>query len=215
MLTSIFLILLSVAAPTLAFAQAETLTSNLEIVLVVVIILLIIISVLLLMVAISTLHLLRDLQVGEKEQDNRLPPWWKVILYFAIIMIAIYFLVYHVFNVLPPSREEYNREVSQDVVALEAQQPLLSERIDENTVEFTDDLAVLTSGETIYKTQCSVCHAADGGGGIGPNLTDAYWLHGGSINNIFWIIKYGAPEKGMIPWQSQLPPAAMRDVACY
>ena len=117
--------------------------------------------------------------------------------------------------VLPLSREEYNHEVAQDKAALEARQILLSDSIDENTMEFTDDPVVLASGETIYKAQCAVCHAADGGGGVGPNFTDAYWIHGGSIKNIFWITKYGIPEKGMISWQSQLSPAAMHDVSCY
>ncbi|MCK4990655.1 MAG: c-type cytochrome, partial [Bacteroidales bacterium] len=215
MLTRIFLILLSVAAPTLAFAQAETSTSNLEILLTAVIILLMLVSVLLLVVAIYTLYLLRDFQRDEKELDNRLSPWWKALFYFTIIMAAIYLFAYHVFNVIPLSREEYNREVAQVEAVLEARQPLLSESIDEKIVEFTDDPVVLASGETIYKAQCVVCHAADGGGGIGPNFIDEYWLHGGSINNIFWIIKYGVPEKGMISWRSQLLPAAMRDVACY
>jgi mono/diheme cytochrome c family protein len=117
--------------------------------------------------------------------------------------------------VLPLPQEEYDHELAQDETALEARQILLSDSIDENTIKFTDDPVVLASGETIYKAQCAVCHAANGGGGVGPNFTDAYWLHGGSIKNIFWITKYGVPEKGMISWQSQLSPAAMRDVACY
>ncbi|MFC2125361.1 cbb3-type cytochrome c oxidase N-terminal domain-containing protein [Bacteroidota bacterium] len=152
---------------------------------------------------------------GIRELDNHLPPWWKFLFYFTIIWAGVYLLVYHVFNVLPLSGEEYDREVEQAEAALEARQALMSESIDENTVEFTDDPVILANGETIFKAQCVVCHAADGGGGVGPNFTDEYWLHGGSINSIFQTIKYGVPEKGMISWQSQLPPSAMRDVACY
>jgi len=152
---------------------------------------------------------------GIRELDNYLPPWWKALFYFTIVWAVIYLLVYHVFNLLPLSGEEYNREVAKAEAALEVQKSLLSESINENTVEFTDDLDILANGESVFKSQCVVCHAADGGGGVGPNLTDEYWLHGGSIKNIYWIIKYGVPEKGMISWQSQLPSEVIRDVACY
>ncbi|MBS1944086.1 MAG: c-type cytochrome, partial [Bacteroidetes bacterium] len=62
------------------------------------------------------------------------------------------------------------------------------------------------------------CHGAGASGSefsVGPNLTDAYWLHGGGIKNVFHTIKYGVPEKGMISWKAQLQPAEIRAVACY
>jgi len=152
---------------------------------------------------------------GIRELDNHLPPWWKYMFYITIVWAAIYLLVYHVFNALPLQDEEYEREVVQATEAMEARQALMSESIDETNVEFSDDPVILANGETIFNAQCVVCHAADGGGGVGPNFTDEYWIHGGSIKDIFHTIKYGVPEKGMISWQSQLPPDAMRDVACY
>jgi cytochrome c oxidase cbb3-type subunit 3 len=59
------------------------------------------------------------------------------------------------------------------------------------------------------------CHANDGGGLVGPNLTDKYWIHGGGIKNIFKVIKYGVVEKGMISWQTQLNPLQMQEVSSY
>ena len=152
---------------------------------------------------------------GIKELDNHLPPWWKALFYFTIIWAAIYLLVYHVYNLLPLSAEEYNLEIAEVNAELKAQQAKLSESINENTIELSNDPVVLSSGESVFNLHCSVCHAADGGGGIGPNLTDEYWLHGGSIKNIFWVIKYGVPDKGMISWQRQLSPIGIRDVASY
>ncbi len=152
---------------------------------------------------------------GIRELDNYLPPWWKALFYITIVWAVFYLLVYHVFNFLPLSEEAYDREIARAETALEARQSQVSESIDENTVEFTDDLTILANGENIFKAQCVVCHAADGGGGVGPNLTDEYWLHGGSINNIYWVIKYGVPEKGMISWKSQLAPEDIRDVSSY
>ena len=62
---------------------------------------------------------------------------------------------------------------------------------------------------------CAVCHGQLGEGGVGPNFTDAYWVHGGDIKDLFRTIKYGVPEKGMISWSSQLRPAEMQKVASY
>ncbi len=69
--------------------------------------------------------------------------------------------------------------------------------------------------KTIFETNCVACHAADGGGIVGPNLTDDYWIHGGGIKNVFKTIKYGVVEKGMIAWQTQLNPNQIQDVASY
>jgi cytochrome c oxidase cbb3-type subunit 3 len=64
------------------------------------------------------------------------------------------------------------------------------------------DPAQIEAGREIFAGQCAVCHSADGGGLIGPNLTDPYWIHGGSNMAIFEIIRVGVPEKGMAPWES-------------
>lgn len=152
---------------------------------------------------------------GIKELDNHLPPWWKALFFLSIVWAAIYLMAFHVFDIFPLSREEYNREIMRAEAVLEARQALVAESIDETNVTFTDDPQALANGETIFNAQCAVCHASDGGGGVGPNMTDDYYIHGGSIQDIFRTIKYGVPEKGMISWQSQLPPSDMRDVASY
>jgi cytochrome c oxidase cbb3-type subunit III len=82
-------------------------------------------------------------------------------------------------------------------------------------VVFDDTPAAIAAGQSIYSANCVACHAADGGGGVGSNLTDEYWKHGGSINDIFKVIKYGVVEKGMIPWQDQLSPEEMQQVASF
>lgn len=153
---------------------------------------------------------------GIKELDNHLPPWWKWLFYISIVWSLIYLLVYHVFDLLPLSAEEYDRSIAKAEAAVESQKASApSAAIDENNVTVTMEESDLAQGETIFKRQCAVCHQPDGGGNVGPNLTDNYWIHGGSIKNIFHTIKYGIPEKGMISWESQLNPTEMRDVASY
>src|SRR5690606_18158298 len=77
------------------------------------------------------------------------------------------------------------------------------------------DAAALDAGKQIFNTNCVACHAGDGGGLVGANLTDDYWIHGGGIKNVFTVIKYGVTAKGMIAWQSQLNPRQIQDVASY
>ncbi len=153
---------------------------------------------------------------GIRELDNHLPPWWKWLLYGTIAWSALYLVLYHVTDTLPLMEEEYLREVAQaqeEKAKLTALQP--AEVIDENALTYQPDEVILASGRKIYAINCASCHMPEGQGSIGPNLTDDYWLHGGSISDIYKIIKNGVPEKGMIAWAQILSPAQMRDVAFY
>jgi mono/diheme cytochrome c family protein len=77
------------------------------------------------------------------------------------------------------------------------------------------DVTSLSAGKNIYTTNCATCHGQAGEGGIGPNMTDDYWLHGGGINNIIRTIERGVPAKGMIPWRGVLKPEQILQVASY
>ena len=77
------------------------------------------------------------------------------------------------------------------------------------------DEASLAAGEKVWNTQCFTCHLNDGGGMIGPNMTDNYWIHGADMNSIVHIITVGVPAKGMIPWQGTLTPDQIVQVASY
>ena len=155
---------------------------------------------------------------GIRELDNHLPPWWTALFYIGIAIGVIYMFVYHVFNLAPLPGELYDISVAQAKTEAAARLAAAGEEgggIDESTVTFSDDQAIIDSGKKIYDMQCASCHRNDGGGNIGPNLTDAYWLHGGSISDIYSTIKYGVPQKGMIPWEPLLSPEQMRDVSSY
>jgi cytochrome c oxidase cbb3-type subunit 3 len=153
---------------------------------------------------------------GIRELDNHLPPWWKWLLYGTIVWGAVYMVVYHVTKTLPLMEGEYQAEVAradeQRSKRLAANPPLT---IDEGTLVYEPDDAILQSGRKIYVTNCASCHLSDGQGSIGPNLTDDYWLHGGNIRDIYAVIKNGVPEKGMISWAPVLSQEQMRDVAFY
>lgn len=150
---------------------------------------------------------------GIRELDNHLPPWWKYMFYASIVFAVIYMFMYHISGSLPLQTQEYE-------IAMAEAQANISEAesgssIDESNIVFSDDPAVLASGKTVYERNCVACHKAAGEGGIGPNLTDDYWLHGGSIQDIYNTIKNGVPDKGMIAWGDVLSPTKMNDVASY
>jgi cytochrome c oxidase cbb3-type subunit III len=87
--------------------------------------------------------------------------------------------------------------------------------IDESNVEYNTDAGWLERGAQVYTQNCVACHGVNGEGGVGPNMTDDYFIHGGDIQSIFRIVKNGVLEKGMTPWKDLLSPTQMAQVASY
>lgn len=152
---------------------------------------------------------------GIKELDNHLPPWWKGLFYVTVVYAVIYLLIFHVFKTSPLQEERYEREVAAAEALKASQEADLVVDFDENTVTATTDATELADGQKFFETQCALCHKADGGGLAGPNLTDEYWKNGGSMSDIYKVIKNGVPNTAMISWESQLNPIRMRNVASY
>ncbi len=151
---------------------------------------------------------------GIRELNSQIPPWFLWLFYLTITFAVIYLLGYHVFNSSPLQDEEYQIQVKQAEVERTA---LVNSGafLNEESVTLLKDPSALDAGKQIFTTNCVACHAADGGGLVGPNLTDDYWIHGGGIKNVFKTIKYGVTAKGMISWQSQLNPTQIQNVASY
>ncbi len=152
---------------------------------------------------------------GIRELDNHLPPWWKYLFYATIVFAVVYMGIYHVWETSPLMEGEYEAEMAKAHKEIEEYQAKNAASIDEKTVKLLTDAKVLATGKEIFDGKCAACHGALGEGGVGPNLTDEFWLHGGSIHDIFKVIKYGVPEKGMISWKATLKPNEIQDVANY
>lgn len=152
---------------------------------------------------------------GIKELDNNLPPWWLYAFYISIIFAFVYLAKYHVFNG-DSQIDELETELAEARIAIEQYKKTAKNLVDANTVIQLTEAADLTAGKTIFQTNCAACHMADGGGGIGPNLTDKHWILGGDIKSIFTTISEGGRSgKGMIAWKAQLKPLEMAQVASY
>jgi len=152
---------------------------------------------------------------GIRELDNVLPPWWVYLFYATIIFSVVYLVRFHIVGDYD-QKLEYEQEVATAKIAIEAYKKTAKNLVDVNTVEVLTDASDLRAGEKIFTANCAVCHMADGGGGIGPNLTDENWILGGGIKNVFNTISEGGRDgKGMIAWKQTLKPAQMAQVASY
>ena len=151
---------------------------------------------------------------GIKELDNALPPWWKYGFYITIVVGIIYLFNFHVWGTGPTPEQEYALEVAEGKRLDEQYKARTKDVIDENNLTLADADGIV-AGKALFTQSCTPCHAADGGGGIGPNLTDHYWIHGGKLADIYKTIKIGYPEKGMQSWQSMYSPMQMRNLASF
>jgi len=151
---------------------------------------------------------------GIEEYDNPLPRWWVSLFWITIVFSALYFVYFHFGEGKLPI-EAYN----EDMIAyydLQAQQLLALGEIKESTLlDLAKDESMMAGGAQLFQTKCAQCHGSRAEGGIGPNLTDDYWLHGERLTNIYRTITEGVPSKGMLAWKNQLGPAEILSLASY
>jgi cytochrome c oxidase cbb3-type subunit 3 len=162
----------------------------------------------------ETDHLLDHAYDGIQEYDNPLPRWWLALFWLTIIFTPLYILYFH-FGGGMLATERYDQEM----IAFydkQAEQLLALGEITENTLaDLMIDPSMMNGGERIYQAKCATCHGMFGEGGIGPNLTDDYWLHGGQLLDIYATVRDGVTAKGMLAWERQLRPAELLAVSSY
>ncbi|UPT68698.1 MAG: c-type cytochrome [Sphingobacteriales bacterium JAD_PAG50586_3] len=155
---------------------------------------------------------------GIRELDNSLPPWWLYGFYISIAFAAVYLLHYHVFDTGNLQAAEYKQELADaDATKAELMKKMAEKgevMVNEENVTTLVDATSIANGKATYDGMCIACHGDKAQGNIGPNLTDEYWIYGGSIKNIFKIITNGTPN-GMQSWKSQLSPKNIQEVASY
>jgi cytochrome c oxidase cbb3-type subunit 3 len=151
---------------------------------------------------------------GIRELDNALPPWWKYGFYITIFIAVIYVFNFHVWGIGKNPEQEYAEEMLEGKRIEELYKAKTKNLVDENNVVISDATGIET-GKILYTQSCVACHGTKGEGGIGPNLTDEFWIHGGSMNNIYNTLKIGYPEKGMQSWQTMFSPVQLKNLASY
>ncbi len=152
---------------------------------------------------------------GILEYDNPLPGWWVWLFILTTIFAGIYLFYYHLAEIGELQEQEYISEIK----AVEAAGGSLAQRNEKlwANVQFValDDATALNEGKEIFVKNCVSCHGPDGGGGIGPNMTDNFYIHGKGIEATMNTVINGVPEKGMVSWKAILKPEEVQKVASY
>lgn len=149
---------------------------------------------------------------GIRELDNPLPPWWLYLFYGTLLFGVVYMVRFHVLDG-PTQYEEFESKIALAQLEIEQYQASLPE---EKDLVISEDEALLAAGKKIFTMYCQVCHRPDGGGSIGPNLTDAYWILGGTLNDVYNVISNGGrPGKGMVAWKNSLNKTQIEEVSNY
>jgi cytochrome c oxidase cbb3-type subunit 3 len=148
------------------------------------------------------------------EHDNKLPLWWQLKLYGAIVFAMIYWFGRR-YDTIPSPAQAYAAEVSAKRAA-EAEAARARGKVDDAMLSTLEkDPATIAQGKETFVTTCAPCHKADGGGNIGPNLTDAYWIHGNQPTEIYKTVSEGVPAKGMPTWGPVLGETRVEAVVAY
>lgn len=141
---------------------------------------------------------------GIREYDNPMPGWWRASFWASCVFAILYCIGYFFTGSVDHYSDDLNESLEELAAVranFESSNPTIT--FDEETLAaYALDADRVSAGKVLYDGQCAVCHAADGGGLIGPNLTDEYWLHGESNLDVYNIINVGVLEKGMPAWES-------------
>lgn len=153
---------------------------------------------------------------GIQEYDNKLPRWWVGTFILTVVFGLGYWFYYQVFDIGKTQVEAYN-----DIVGI--QELEAKEKVPESETPF--DLAAVKAmqknahemeeAKQVFQQNCAVCHGAEAGGGIGPNLTDDYWIHGASVQDVYSIIQNGVTDKGMLAWKGLLSDEKIKELVAY
>jgi cytochrome c oxidase cbb3-type subunit III len=152
---------------------------------------------------------------GIAELDNPTPPWFMYLFYSSIVIAVSYMIMYHVIGDGQIMTTEYAQENVEADQANIAYMKKFANSINENNVVVLVDAKSVETGGKIYAKNCVACHGDKGQGGVGPNLTDEFWLHGGSTKAVFHTLMEGVPEKGMISWKKTLNPIQLQHLVSF
>lgn len=152
---------------------------------------------------------------GIEELDNPTPPWFMYLFYSTIVFSVFYGIGYHIMGDGQIMKNEYAEELAVAEKQQVEYQKKFANAVNENNVTFLKDPKAIEAGKTIYAQNCLACHGDKGQGGVGPNITDEYWIHGGAAKDLFHTITVGVPEKGMISWKKTLNPMQIQHVISF
>jgi cytochrome c oxidase cbb3-type subunit 3 len=150
---------------------------------------------------------------GIRELDNKLPRWWVWLFNLSIVFAVIYMIYYHLLDAGPLMAAQYQAEMAiGEKIKAAAVAEFESKMV---SLQPSTDPLMLAEGRETFEKLCAPCHRPDGGGLVGPNLTDDYWIHGSNFVDNLKTIWNGVPSKGMVTWRGVLKPSTIHAVGSY
>lgn len=138
---------------------------------------------------------------GIREYDNPMPFWWSAIFWGSIVFSALY-AGYYMIGIGPGVRQDYENEVSEFFQEQAAKLGDL-QATPQTILQLGNDPKMMQAAQGLYKTNCTVCHGPDGGGGTGPNMRDDAYLNVKRVEDIYTVISNGVIPKGMPAWDKR------------
>ncbi|HLT46147.1 MAG TPA: cbb3-type cytochrome c oxidase N-terminal domain-containing protein [Rubricoccaceae bacterium] len=143
---------------------------------------------------------------GIREYDNPMPGWWSWTFVATIVFAVVYGLGLHAFGWIDTYEDdlaEAQAELARIREVYASTGPAF--KTDPGALRaYAADPAYVQAGAAVFATTCAACHGDAGQGLIGPNLTDAYWLHGNAPEDVYRVISDGVPANGMPAWDGML-----------
>lgn len=149
---------------------------------------------------------------GIAEYDRRLPNWWLVTLYAGIIFAIVYWMVTQHF-----SRATDETRLASEMQRIEAEKIAASANAPDDATLWTmsRNPVFVDAGRATFQSTCASCHNAALTGGIGPNLVDEVWLHGGNPSEVLKTVNDGVLVKGMPNWGPVLGGKKVSEVVAF
>lgn len=150
---------------------------------------------------------------GIQEFDYPAPFWWQLFFYISIAFGFGYYIYYEIGGGM--SSDQRIQEALADVYRIQIQNQPQGPDV-KVLLALVKDPEGLKVGKEVFISKCASCHAPDGGGLVGPNLTDRYWIHGqGEVQGIYKVVHDGVLDKGMPAWAALLKDSELNSVVSY
>jgi cytochrome c oxidase cbb3-type subunit 3 len=157
---------------------------------------------------------------GIQEYDNPIPLWLNLILFGTVVFSVFYYLYFQIGPLLGTSGwtvvEAYESAKAEnlrlrfaEIGELKGDEATLIQYLQPENQEW------LAIGQTVYRTNCQSCHAANGSGLVGPNLTDEYYKSVEKLDDLVTVIADGAGNGAMPAWRNRLHPNELLLVSAY
>ncbi len=135
-----------------------------------------------------------------REMNNPLPRWWAWLFVITIVFALVYLVMYPGLGAYSgklgwTSTGQHQSEVDKGNAETA---PLYAKFMAMKPEEVAKDAKAMAIGERLFMNNCAQCHGSDARGNKGiPNLTDSFWLGGGTPDAIKNNIIKG--RVGMMP----------------